>query len=411
MNGVGEQSAPFGSLRWVALVVGIACLGGATAALFQQPDLHEAYFRAYLFSWLFCLGLSLGSLMWVMMHHLMRANWSRAIQRLAEAASLNLGLVAVLFIPILFNLHYLYPWVWPQLLQNDTAMIHRQGYINPTGFVVRYMVYFAIWSALALLLASGSRSYDRNPNPAVARRMRALSAGGIPLIMVTMTLAGVDWLMSRDAQWYSSIFGFILTVGQAFSGLLLVILVLASLSKRSPLKEAATPQVCHDLGNLVLTLVILWSYLSFAQFLISWTGNVRQDIGWYYPRIHGMYGVIGCFLIFFHFFLPFFLLLMRQNKRKPQVLARIAALLLVFRLLGDYWLVVPTGFVLPGQKEILYTGLSWLNLALPPGLVGIWLAVFLWRLGRQTLLLATEIQDETLSVAKVNHGDASPQSA
>lgn len=415
MNANGSLPQIFYRVQAKALLVGVVALALGLLG-WIIPSQRDAFFRAYLFAWIFWFGMSLGPLAWVMMHHMMGAYWSRTIQRPAEAASLNLWLMAVLFLPILCGLKYLYPWAWPVLVHADPVLINKRAYLNPGAFALRSLAYFAIWIFMATMLAGWSRRYDQSREYAVAKRMRAMSAAGILIFVLTLTLACVDWLMSRDARWFSSIFGFIMSVGSAFSGLLFAILVLTILMKQEPLKSYVTEQMLNDLGNLVFTLVILWAYLNFAQFLISWSGNIRDEVHWFRQRTEGWYGFIACVLLIFHFFFPFFLLLGKQNKRKPEVLMRVAIFLLVLRILDMYWLVIPMRFAhpVPGDPSApmveVGTGRSWLNPVLLIGMGGIWLFFFVWQLNARPVLAVSEHEDVE-TAEQVNHGDATTRPA
>lgn len=364
------------SLRIGGGALGLCAIGWIFSA--------EAFFRAYLFAYLLFLGITLGSMAWVMIHHLVGGGWGRAVQRIAEAAALNLPLMFVLFIPLFFGLHRLYPWADPRIVRLDAIVRHKAGYLNITAWCIRAIAFFAIWTAFTFLLASDSRRFDSTRSLAVALRMRAASAFGLVVYMFTMTLAGIDWIMSREPHYYSTIFGFILVIGHALSALLVLIIVLTLLLDREPLRSFVTLRHYNDLGNLLLTCVILWAYLAFAQFLISWTGNIQLEVKWYDLRTRGWYGFLAAALILLHFFVPFLLLLSKNFKRDPRFLAGLAGGLLCLRIFDVYWMVAPTGAPIESFNRF------WLNFAAPIGIGGIWLGAFIWQLGRCPLLAMSE---------------------
>jgi hypothetical protein len=384
----------FTRMRYRSLIVAIAALILCAIGWAISPI---AFFRSYLFAYLFFLGLTLGSMAWVMMHHLVGGGWGRAIQRIAEAAALNIVLMFVLFIPILCGLKWLYPWTDSHRLLRDAILRHKAGYLNTGFFTIRAFIYFAAWIGLALWVVRASARFDRTQSPALALWMRRVSAGGLVLYVLLMSLAGVDWIMSREPHYFSTIFGFILVVGHALTALLFLIIVLTLLVTREPLRSFVTLGHFNDLGNLLLTCVILWAYVAFAQFLISWTGNIQEEVRWYYLRSKGLYGFFAAGLIVLHFLVPFFLLLSKQLKRSPEIIAKLAAALLCIRILDIYWMVAPTGAPVASPNRY------WLNIAAPIGIGCLWLSAFLWNLSRMSLLAVSEHQEPSSSAE--HHSD------
>ena len=351
----------------------------------------DAFYRAYLYAYLLFLGITLGSMAWIMIYHLVGSGWGRALQRVAEAAALNLPLMFILFIPFFFGLKRLFPWADSHTVLVDAVVRHKAKYLNPAAWSIRAVVYFALWTGMTLQLTADSRRYDLNGRTRTAERMRSLSAIGLVIYMFSMSLAGIDWIMSREPHYYSTIFGFILVVGHALSGLLVLVITVTLLLGREPLRSFVTRAHFNDLGNLMLTCVILWAYLAFAQFLISWTGNIQEEVKWYWLRTQGVNGFFACVLIVLHFFVPFLLLLSKDIKRDPKFLARLAGGLLCLRVIDIYWMVVPTGAPMVSFNRY------WLNLAAPIGIGGIWLAAFIWQLGRRPLLAVAEYEEASPS--------------
>ncbi len=362
----------------------------------------EAFFRAYLFAYLFFLGMTLGSMAWVMVHHLVGGGWGRAIQRIAESAAMNLPLMLILFIPLFFGLNRLYPWADARIVRLDAIVRHKSAYLNTAAWSVRALVFFAIWIACTLQLTADAKSFDATRSAAIALRMRRVSALGLVIYMATMTLAGIDWIMSREPHYYSTIFGFILVVGHALSGMLLLIIVLTLLLSREPLRSFVTLRHYNDLGNLLLTCVILWAYLAFTQFLLTWTGNIQLEVKWYHLRSRGFYGFLAAGLIMLHFFVPFLLLLSKKTKCNPRFLAGLASGLLCLRVIDVYWMVAPTGGPVASLNRL------WLNLAAPIGVGGIWLSGFIWQLGRRPLLAIAEEDEASSHLNSSNEKDSGP---
>jgi hypothetical protein len=356
-----------------------------------------AFFRAYLSAYIFWIGISLGTMAVVMMYHLTGGRWGRLIQRPGEAASLTLPLMLLLFAPIALGLRHLYPWANPTEVAADPVLQHKAIFFNPPAFLLRAIVSLGLWSLWALWIRGLSVAYDREPQPRYLSRLSGVSAAGLVLYFFTMSSAGIDWLMSRDTHWYSSVYGIVIVVGQGLSGVVFLLLALWALRKRSPMAAAVTPERLNDLGNLLLMFVILWAYVSFAQLLVSWMGNKQDEAAWYLQRLARGWKIVSIALIVLHFFVPFLLLLGQHNKRRIEALGTLAAVLLALRWIDAMYLVAPSG---PDGPH----GLSWLDPVTLIAIGGFWIATFLWNLHRQPLLpRATEIPEQ--GIAHGEHPD------
>lgn len=363
-------------LRKQVLLVGIValllCVPGAVAS---PPE----FFHAYLMAYLFWIGIALGCLAVLMLHHLVSGRWGFAIQRLLESGSQTLPLMALLFVPLLFGLRELFLWARPAAVAAQAILRHRQPYLNIPFFSVRLVVYFAVWIGLAFLLSKWSREQDRTAAPELTRRLRLLSGPGLVLYGVTVTFAAFDWVMTLGPQWHSTIFGAVFIVGQGLAALCFMVLVSSWLVKQGPLRSVMSPQHFHDLGNLILAFVMLWAYMAFSQYLIIWSGNLPDEIPWYVSRMTGAWLWVAMFLITFHFAVPFLLLLSRVTKRRAEILVGVAVGLLLMRLVDLFFIVVPAFH--PERLSI-----HWMDLVAPVGIGGIWLWVFLGQLQGTSLL-------------------------
>jgi hypothetical protein len=405
MNQSLQTSSPLLEPRaaLVALLVGAAGLLIWAIGLFFD---REAALRSYLFAFVFINSIPLGCLALVMLHHLTGGVWGVPARRLAEAAGVTIPLMALLFIPIAIAIitGHLYPWARPEEFAHDAILRHRRelpvlGF--STGWVLaRAAIYFAVWSILAWWLRGISLRKGGVRNIA-----GSISGAGTVLYFITVSLAASDWVMSREAHYYSSVFGFITVAAQSVAGLCFVIVILALLADRALLQgksgpsgtplngpdvpksqtvfwETVTrPRALHDLGNLLLTCVVMWAYVSFAQLLVNWVGNTQEDVTWYVHRSHGGWRIVTIAVIVLHFFVPFVLLLLQPTKRNLRPLARLAAGLLILRLIDVLWLIAPSS---PTEHA---GGLYWTDLFAPIGVGGIWLAGFLWILRRAPVVV------------------------
>ena len=320
-----------------AAVVGLLmCIVG----IIKAPD---RFFPSYLLAFIFVLGLSLGSLGLLMLQHLTGGKWGIMIRRPLESATRALGLVAVLFIPIFFGMKYLYgAWLNAPASGEGALSEFQRSYLTPNGFRVRAILYFAVWGILVFLFNRWSREQDANPEDnTIRRRFKMLAGPGIILYVFVMTLAAIDWAMSLSPHWASTIYGFLFVAGQLISSMSLMIAIVVLLARTGPLSGVLKPGHIHDLGKLLLAFVMLWAYFQFSQLLIIWAGNQPEEITFYYARLHSQWGVVAVFVLIFHFFVPFFLLLSRDLKRNPKLLPGVAIWLIFMRLVDLFWYTRP----------------------------------------------------------------------
>ena len=357
------------------LIGGVALLAVSAAGYFTNP---EMFFQSYLMGYMLALGATLGPLALAMIHQLSGGKWGVVIRRILGAASRVLPVMTLLFIPVIVGMPHLYHWSHADAVTHDEVLTHKSLYLNPAFFIGRAVLYFVIWNTLAFLLNKWSLEQDQNGDPAIAKRMERLSAGGLLIFGFTMTFAAFDWLMSLDPHWFSTIYGFLVMGGQGLTTMALTIIALNWLSKREPMNTAATPQYFHDLANLMLAFVILWAYFSFSQYLIIYAGNLPEEITFYTRRLDTSWNIVGQFLIVAHFVVPFLILLFRRNKRVASRLVPVAAFLLFMRLVDLFWLIAPN------FREHLSVG--WTDLVLPAGFVSLWIGLFIMQLRGRPLL-------------------------
>ncbi|MGH9337517.1 MAG: hypothetical protein ACRD21_27515, partial [Vicinamibacteria bacterium] len=318
-----------------SLAVGIVALSALAIGSLWRP---EQFFRSYLFGYLPWLGLSLGSLAILMLHHLASGEWGHVIRRFLEAATENLLLLAPLFLPIALGVGSIYEWARPIEIAVPRLLEQPSSYLSVPFFRVRAALYFAVWILLAVRLNRLSERQEREGGS--LRPLQSTSAPGLILYGITITFAAVDWAMSLETHWYSTIFGIALMTGQCLSALAFGALALHLFSKRSPLDEMLRPSHFHDLGNMILAFVMLWAYMAYSQYLIIWSGNLPEEIRWYLGRSGG-WEKLACVLILLHFAVPFLLLLSRALKQSGKTLAWIAGLVLFMRFVDNFWIVAP----------------------------------------------------------------------
>ncbi len=383
--------AGVGRVQAAGLAVGGAAL---IAAIFGGVSSPEKFYQAYLFSYMLVLGLTLGSLGLLMLQHLTGGQWGIIIRRPLEAASRNLWLVLLMFVPIALGMKSLYrAWLDPEKLKAEPLSAYQQGYLTHAGFLGRAVLYFAIWGALVWLFNSWSREQDQNrEDRALRRRLKLLAGPGIILYVLAMTFAAIDWVMSLSPHWASTIYGFIFVAGQAITAMSFMIIVVAALSGSEAYAGIIQKRHLHDLGKLLFAFNMLWAYFDFSQLLIIWSGNQPEEISFYRTRLYGGWGVVAVVVLIFSFALPFLVLLSRDIKRSASLISKVAIWMIIFRLVDLFWMTRPefTSSALP----------TWMDIVVPIALIGVWVGFFALNLKQQPLL---PLGDPKLAEAIAHH--------
>jgi hypothetical protein len=321
-----------------ALIAGVSAMVLCVALGWGRPT---QFLHSYLFAFIFWIGLPLGCSAILMLHHLVGGTWGFPVRRLLESGSRTFYLMAVLILPVLFRLPVLYPWADPDKVKADPVLQYKQAYLNEPFFLVRTAIYLVSWLLLAYLLNKWSQEQDETGAPGLMERLQKLSGPGLLIFGLTVTYASVDWVMSLEPSWSSTIYGMIFMVTEALAAMSAITVTIIMISKNEEVSELVSPQVLNDYGNLLLTFTMLWAYLSFSQFLIIWAGNLQDEIPWYAVRAEGKWAGIALLLVVFHFAVPFLLLLSRFVKRRAEMLKWVAAGLFVMSIVDIYWLTVP----------------------------------------------------------------------
>jgi hypothetical protein len=376
---LASDVAEIDRLQQRGLIVGIAGLIVGVIGSLLQP---AQFLQSWLIGFMFCLGLSLGCLSMLMTHHMSGGQWGLVTRRIFEAGSRLIPYCLLLFIPIAVMLPKLYLWARPDAVRADEILQHKHIYLNVPFVLIRAAIYFLVWWGCSYYLTRWSIQQDRGEVAVTipdTRRFRVVSAPGLVIYVVTMSLAAIDWLMSLDPHWYSTIFGFIMVGGQALFALSFAAVMLALLAPREPMASVLRTENVHDIGKLMLAFVMLWAYFSFSQFLIIWAGNLPEEITFYLERLRYGWQYVSLLIVVGHFALPFCLLLSRDLKRRPRLLARVAWFIIAMRLVDLIWIVAPNFNHEPFPVSIA-------NVFLPIGLGGIWLYLFAGQLRRYPLL-------------------------
>ena len=370
-----------------SLIVGVVFGLASVALAFTRPD---EFYRGYLLGFMCWLGVSLGSMAILMIRHLTGGGWGMVIRRILGAAMRTLPLLAILFIPIVVAVlaHRMYPWLMPLDAIRDPHIrehLEKHGfikgaYLNPAGFIIRAVIYFAIWNLCSFLLSHWSRQTDRERHPDNTQKFKAVAGPGLILYGFTISFAIIDWVMSLDPSWISTIFGLIILIGELLSAICFAVVVERILFNYKPMSELLKPDFVHDHGKWMLTFIMVWAYFSFSQWLIIWAGNLPNEITFYLKRLSGGWGGIGLFLALFHFCVPFVILLSRPFKRNIRKLVWLAVWLMIMRYVDLFWIIEPNF-----SKTL---SLTIADIVVPIAIGGFWLWFFFRNLGSMPLLPA-----------------------
>ncbi len=356
------------SFQKMSLIIGVLGLILLAVGFFLDSEL---FFASYLVGWVFWVQVALGGLLFLLIQNTVGGRWGLVVQRISEAASMTLPLLAVLFVVIIIGIPHLYHWAHPDVVAHDELLQSKAAYLNTPFFIVRAIIYFVIWIGIAMLLRKWAAQLDESPNDAgLGKKLRNLSAPGILIFGFTVTFASVDWMMSLEPHWFSTIYGMAFGVSSMAAGFAFSVLLVMWLMKFKPWNEVVKPLDVSDLGNWLLASIMLWAYLAFSQFLIIWSANLPEETTWYLARTQGGWQWVAIINVVLHFFLPFFFLLVRGTKRAPGRLFKIAALVLIMRFADLLWLIIPA--LSPEKMQI-----PWLAIVAWIGIGGLFVAVFL----------------------------------
>jgi hypothetical protein len=394
-----QAPAEINRLRTLALGVGGIGLIVWAIGLYFNP---EQALRSWLLGFIFWGGIGIGGTGILLLQYLTGGAWGVIIRRVAEAASRTLPLVVLLFVPLALGVSRLYEWT--HLRGHDKVIDDRGWYMTEWGWIGRSIIYFAIFLGIAYLLNKWSANQDasKDYDEAASWLGRATAFSGPTLVIyaLTVTFAVVDWVMTLDPHWFSTIWGLLFVVGWALSTFCFSVIILAFLSDKAPMSRVIGRRHFHDIGKLMLALVMVWAYFNLSQFLIIWSGNIPEETGWYLTRMTGGWGYIAWALVLFHFAAPFLVLLQQDFKRRARQLALIAIFILFMRLVDMFFLIAPNPRIdTNGLAQGAFV-VSWLDLVAPIAVGGIWLWYFFGQLMKRPLV---PVMDPFLEKA-IEHG-------
>ncbi len=395
--------------RWRTLSLGI---GGILSIIILVvalvfPSQREDALRAWLLGFIFWGGIGIGGLGVLILQYLTGGAWGIVIRRIAEAASRTLPIIFALFLPVMFGITYIYEWthlltvVTPDGKIADKIIEWKQPYLSIEWFIIRAVLYFILWGVMAALLNRWSAAQDKTNDYDTAFKMQEdaskFSGPTMVFYVVVVSFAAIDWVMTLDPHWFSTIWGLLFAVSWALSFFCFAVAILAVLADKAPFNRVLGKRHFHDIGKLMLALVMVWAYFNFSQFLIIWSGNLPEETRWYLTRMEGVWGAIGIILIILHFAFPFLVLLNRDIKRNSKYLAIMAGFILLLRIVDIYYQIGPSPRV-GGHIDGFHISI-W-DFVAPFAVGGIWLWYFFGELLKRPLL---PVNDPYLDNA-IKHG-------
>lgn len=379
--------------RFRSLALGIGGIATLACLLGAYFNVEQAL-RSWLLGFIFWGGICIGSLGVLMLQYLTGGAWGVVIRRIAEAGSRTLPVIIILFIPLAIGVYYGKFYEWTHMGPEEHVMQARGIYMTPWFWVVRSVIYFAIWYMMMHLLNKWSAKQDKAESVEASRllleRSSRFSGPMMVIYALVVTFAVVDWMMTLEPHWFSTMWGLLFVAGWALSCFCFVVAVLAYLSDKAPMDRVVGKRHFHDLGKLMLALVMVWAYFNFSQFLIIWSGNLPEETVFYITRMKGGWGYIGIALIVFHFAFPFLVLLQQDFKRRARWIATLAIFILVMRLVDMFYVIGPSPWVTPGSPLAGTFHIDWMDFAAPIATGGIWLWWFFGELLSRPLVPARD---------------------
>lgn len=404
MADTGNYQAPADLNRFRTIALGVGGIGLIVWAIGTYFNVEQGL-RSWLLGFIFWGGLGIGGLGILLLQYLTGGAWGVVIRRTVEAASRTIPLLVVLFVPLVIGVFTHTAYEWTHLPPDDVTMIQRGAFQTPVWWTIRAAIYFAIFITIMYLLNKWSAEQDKSSNYEAAAgwlgKATAFSGPTMVIYALVVTFASVDWVMSLDPHWFSTIWGLLYVAGWALSMFCFAVVILAFLSDKAPMNRVLGKRHFHDIGKLMLALVMVWAYFNFSQYLIIWSGNIPEETGWYITRINNGWQYVAWSLLLLHFALPFLILLQQDFKRRPRLLASIALFILFMRLVDMFFMISPTPRIaLHGESLPLAASFSWLDIAGPVAVGGIWLWYFFGQLMSRPLV---PVMDPFLENA-IEHG-------
>lgn len=384
------------SIKRIASIIGIAGLLLCVAGFFSD---HEKFFQSYLFAFAFWVGFPVAGLGILLLNNVVGGKWGVTIRRYLEACAKTLPLMAVFFLVIVAGLKDVYAWATPAHVAANEFLKHKEGYLNIPGFIIRGLGCFVVWMAILWRINKWTDEQDQTGDTDIKDKLRRFSAPSLLVFVLVGTVAYIDWILSADNQFYSTVFAGMVLIANVQATFALCILTLIWTSKEDRFQGRVNAPILHDLGKLLFAFTIFWTYLSASQLIIIWPASLPQEITWYLDRTAGLWKALAVFVGLTMFAIPFAALLSQSRKKDPRRLQRVCIWILLCNAIYMFWLIEPP-FRVDSVSTPLHTSpgfaIYWTDIAAFLGIGGIWVYYFITQLRKRPLL---PLKDPRLSPA------------
>jgi len=364
----------------ISALVGLVGLAATALLGFMEQDGGARFFQSWLLGFVYFLSISLGALFFVLIQHVTSSGWSVVVRRLAEAISANLPWLFLFSLPLLFGMDQLYHWADPEAMAHDELLQWKQPYLNLPFFYARLAIYFLVWTLLSRGYLKTSVAQDSSGDPQLSLKMKRWSAPSLVLFGFTLTFASVDFLMSLDAHWFSTMFGVYYFAGSVVGFFAFLPILSRLLQKRGFLRRAISIEHYHDMGKLIFAFLVFWAYIAFSQYMLIWYSNIPEETTWFLRRQTGAWESWSWLLLAGHFFVPFLALLSATPKRRGRLLVPWASWVLLMHWVDLYYIIMPE------FTEAGGLGFHLLDLTTFIGIGGIYFALLMRTLGKHSLI-------------------------
>jgi len=345
-------------------------LGAVTGAFGYITDPSRASF-SYLTSFLFLLSISVGSLLLVAIEYAASAVWSTPFRRMSEFLASSIPLLLLFVIPLFFSLQNLFVWSHTDIVANDHMLQAKSVFLNTPFFYVRVIVILVIWSLFYYYIIKNSRQQDISGEQILTKNNIKLSVIFIPVFAISLTLQAVDWIMSLEAKWFSTMFGVYLFAGVTCSALAALAFIAVTLKEKGYFHSKISKDHFYSLGTLMFVFICFWGYIAFSQYMLIWYGNLPEETFWFMQRWEGGWKFVSLFIIFGHFIVPFATLLSHPSKTNLKKLKFISIWILAMHFIDLYWLIMPSM-----HSSGLHYSFSWMDISFLAASVGIIIFMF-----------------------------------
>ncbi len=319
---------------------GLTAIGLVLVILAYLTDhTRSAYNNVVLLMFLISIGL--GSLFLVALEYLGGAVWSTPFRRIAEFLAAILLIVPIVAIPIYFNMHELYHWMHHEAVQSDPILKGKAAYLNINFFTIRVVAFFAVWILFYYLITNNSKKQDTTGDPKLTKINTKLSAIFIPIFALTLTFSAIDWMMSLEAHWFSTMFGVYYFAGIFLGGISAITFLIVYLNEKGNLVKGLVPDHYYSFGVFMFGFVNFWAYIAFSQYMLIWYANLPEETIWFIHRWEGSWVAVSLIIIFIHFVIPFFVMVSQASKMNPAKLKFMAIWILIAHYIDLYWVVLP----------------------------------------------------------------------